>query len=357
MGSELISIVIPVYNTKRERLERCINSVLQQSYKNYEIIIVDDGSETVNRETLISLYEGTEKIRIIKQENQGSGAARNRGVNEAEGSYVMFLDSDDMLTEYALKDAALCVEQYDADLIVGQIHKEREIDWDFSVLNQELLKPIYLNEQKEIDEYINHILGFESSRFVFSDRYFCDGPVAKLCKRRLLLQTRFDTNNFWSEDTIWNLRYTEKCKHIMISNNIWYYAFANEASQTHIFRPNCEYEFKYRINQEKKIVKEIWPQCMDGLYAQIWLSTHYLFACYLLHKDNPEKFRARYTVFLNCIKQPPYLEMLKFISFNDEKIFYKKTIKKMIRSMCLYGPKILAYLGWKMILDSRKGER
>ena len=152
-------------------------------------------------------------------------------------------------------------------------------------------------------------MGFQSKRLTFSDRYFCNGPVAKLCRRELLTKVKFDTENFWGEDTIWNLFVTKNCDSIIISPNVWYYAFANEDSQTHTFRKNCEFEFKYRINQESRIIKEQWPECLDGLYAQIWLSTYYLFACYLMHKENNNT--DKYKTFIRCIKEPVYREMLR----------------------------------------------
>lgn len=352
-----VSVVIPVYNTSRTRLERCIESVIKQSYQMFEVIVVDDGSTHDNLDIAREICDKDSRILLYSQENRGSGAARNLGIHKAKGDYILFLDSDDMLSEYSLEDATQCLERTNADMVVGQIHKEREIEWKNTLFQRKPLECIQLSSKKDIDEYINHILGYQNERFVHTDCYFCDGPVAKLCRRDLLLQCEFDSQKFWGEDTIWNLYFTKLCKTITVSNNIWYYTFANADSQTHVFRPSCEYEFKYRIHQEKEIMTDIWPDCMDGLYVQIWLSTYYIFTCYLIHSENKESFLQRYKVFLRCIRDPAYKIMLENITFEDEKVFYKRMLKIIIRTFSLHVPKLFAYVGWRAILGSKRGER
>ncbi len=90
------SIVIPVYN-RFELVQDTIESVLDQKYRSFEIIIVDDGSSDGSGEKLDEQYRGNYRIRIIHQTNQERGAARNRGFRESQGVYVIFLDSDDRL--------------------------------------------------------------------------------------------------------------------------------------------------------------------------------------------------------------------------------------------------------------------
>lgn len=357
MEARLISIVIPVYNQNSARFERCINSIVKQSYEKFEVIVVDDGSTKEILSLISAICARDSRISLISQQNSGAGVARNLGVQKAKGEFVLFVDSDDMLSDYALEDALQCLNQTRADMVVGQVHKEKETEWKNKLAEREDRECLLLDKEEEITEYINHIMGYQNKRFLLPDRYFCDGPVAKLCKRKILIQSPFGTEKFWGEDTIWNLKFTKQCKKIAISKNVWYYAFANEDSQTHVFRPECEYEFKYRIRQEKDFISVFWPDCIEGLYAQIWISTYYIFACYLLHRDNKESFGRKYKVFLNCIKQPVYREMLKGISFKDEEIFFKRFIKKSIRIFSLYGPKALAYLGWKITLSLKKGER
>lgn len=97
-----ISIIVPIYNTDTELLENCIQSAVNQSYNNVEIIMVDDGSYNLNTlnkcEELVFRYN---EVSYIRQENKGPSVARGRGIIAAQGEYIMFLDSDDALADDA----------------------------------------------------------------------------------------------------------------------------------------------------------------------------------------------------------------------------------------------------------------
>src|ERR1700748_3370934 len=91
----LVSIIIPVYNAQKY-LAETINSALAQTWPNKEIIIVDDGS-TDNSFQIAKNFEN-DKVRVYYQENRGAGAARNKGLREAKGNYIQFLDADDLIS-------------------------------------------------------------------------------------------------------------------------------------------------------------------------------------------------------------------------------------------------------------------
>lgn len=115
-----ISIIMPVFNGQ-EYIEKAIESVLSQSLEDFELIIVDDGSTD---ETLgIAGSYDDERIRVISQNNQGPGQARNRGLDIACGEYVMFLDADDWFCMDALKTAYAEAKKSDTDITVFQIMK------------------------------------------------------------------------------------------------------------------------------------------------------------------------------------------------------------------------------------------
>ena len=103
----LVTVVIPCYN-QAHFLGEAIESVLSQSYRNFEVIVVDDGS-TDNTSEVASRYEG---VRLVRQENRGLSGARNRGMREAKGEYVVFLDADDRLLPGALEAGLRCFEAH-----------------------------------------------------------------------------------------------------------------------------------------------------------------------------------------------------------------------------------------------------
>lgn len=94
-----ISIIIPLYN-KEKFIRSTIQSILQQDFQDFEIVIVDDGSKD-NSAKIIKSFTDL-RIRLVQQRNQGVSAARNRGINEAQGDYIFFLDADDTLRHDAL---------------------------------------------------------------------------------------------------------------------------------------------------------------------------------------------------------------------------------------------------------------
>jgi glycosyltransferase involved in cell wall biosynthesis len=107
-GSILFSIIIPTYN-RGERIKNTLLSVLDQDFKNYEVIIVDDGS-TDNTEEIIKSFESS-RLHYFKKENAERAAARNYGADRAKGQYITFLDSDDILYPFFLKNAHESLEK------------------------------------------------------------------------------------------------------------------------------------------------------------------------------------------------------------------------------------------------------
>lgn len=112
------SIIIPVYNVE-EYIEKCISSVLNQDFDDYEIIVVDDETPD-NSMAIVQRFanEFPEKIKIIHQKNKGLGGARNTGAAEASGDYLVFLDSDDYLSENMLKEVNDCLEKEPTDMLI-----------------------------------------------------------------------------------------------------------------------------------------------------------------------------------------------------------------------------------------------
>lgn len=113
----LISIIVPVYNVEKY-LKKCIDSILNQTFQNFEIIFVDDGSTDNSLKILEEYKEKISKIVILHQKNQGAGSARNAGIEVAKGKYLQFLDSDDFFERTMLEELYDHAEKYNADLTV-----------------------------------------------------------------------------------------------------------------------------------------------------------------------------------------------------------------------------------------------
>ena len=126
METELISVIVPVYNVK-PYLRRCVDSVLHQTYRNLEILLVDDGSTDASG-AICDEYAAQEgRVTAVHQKNGGLSAARNTGLERAKGTYLCFVDSDDFLDSRMLETLCRDLQEQDADVaVVGFRMFERE---------------------------------------------------------------------------------------------------------------------------------------------------------------------------------------------------------------------------------------
>lgn len=115
MEQELISIVVPVYNIK-EYITRCVHSLTNQTYRNLEILLVDDGSDDGTGEICDALAETDTRIRVYHKENGGSSSARNLGIAMAKGTYIGFVDSDDYVDAEMYQKLYQALQEYDVEI-------------------------------------------------------------------------------------------------------------------------------------------------------------------------------------------------------------------------------------------------
>ena len=110
-----VSIVVTVYNTEKY-IEKCIDSLLRQTYENIEIILIDGGSTDRTTEICSKYADNYEKIRLVKKENEGVSSARNRGIDEATGKYIVFVDGDDWIENKTVQTLVWLLEENKADM-------------------------------------------------------------------------------------------------------------------------------------------------------------------------------------------------------------------------------------------------
>lgn len=112
-----ISVIMPVYN-KEQYLEECLDSILRQTFEDIEVICIDDGSTDTSLLILNRYAKRDLRIKVLQQENQGAGVARNKGLSAATGEYVIFLDSDDFFEEKLLEKLCSQIEETNSDVVV-----------------------------------------------------------------------------------------------------------------------------------------------------------------------------------------------------------------------------------------------
>src|SRR5690606_6348044 len=117
-SSVQFSIIIPIYNAEKY-LVRCIQSILDQTYQNFELILVNDGSQDNSLSISERYAKKDDRIKVVSQKNQGVSSARNRGIELAKAEYVTFIDSDDFIASDYLKIFSSDAEIHNADIMIS----------------------------------------------------------------------------------------------------------------------------------------------------------------------------------------------------------------------------------------------
>ena len=120
----MISVIVPVYNVE-EYLEECLENIRQQTFTDIEVILVNDGSTDGSRKICERYCEKDNRFKLINQENQGQSVARNRGVKESIGEYIMFVDSDDVINTSVL-EVLLPYMKMDVDIVECRMTRKKE---------------------------------------------------------------------------------------------------------------------------------------------------------------------------------------------------------------------------------------
>lgn len=217
MGNELISVIIPVYKTPGSFLQKCIDSLTDQSYPNWEALIIDDGTPDADYEKFADLYRDDSRIRFFRIENGGVSAARNFGIEQAKGDYISFLDSDDYVESNFLYELQKAIQ--DCDLAICAFAEP--VLWG--------------NPDRWCDRRI-----FFSQPAEYAGLPFINFAHNKLYRREILKdhEIRFPTDIPLGEDALFLADYYQHCQSIRcIGNRLYHYVYHGE-SAVNTYNPN-----------------------------------------------------------------------------------------------------------------------
>lgn len=216
----LISIIVPVYNVEN-KIRRCLDCLVNQSYKNIEIILVNDGSTDDSGAICDRYAAGDERVRVIHKKNGGVSSARNRGLDEASGLYIMFVDSDDYIEKNACEVMIDAIEKYGVDLIVASYN---------TVYNGKVMRHIC---PEKVYSRVSDIK--EDFRLIYMD-CFLNSPWNKLFKKQFITK-RFDENMRYFEDYYFVLDYIDNIRSLATTDiPLYYYIEDIGNSLTKVFR-------------------------------------------------------------------------------------------------------------------------
>lgn len=197
-----VSIIIPVYNSEKY-ISRCLDSIINQSYKNIEVLVINDGSSDNSLKILKEYEKKYNNIKVIDKENEGVAITRNKGIKLATGDYIMFIDNDDFIDSDYLESYINSVSN-DVDIVMGGYKR--------------------VNEK-------NKILFYERLKDTNWSKYIIMAPWAKLYKKEFLIKNNIEFLSYKiGEDVYFNLLAYSKNPKIKIIDYIGYNWFFNTKS-------------------------------------------------------------------------------------------------------------------------------
>lgn len=253
MKEDLVSVIVPVYNMEKY-LEKCLKSIIDQTYKKIEIIIVNDGSTDSSIEICNKFKENDNRIKIITKKNAGLGMARNTGLENANGEYVYFIDSDDYIEETLIEDNIKLMKEYKLDISTfGAILFEK---------NEKIIKEIRPIFEKQIFEgkEIKNI--FFPSFLGLSNKYLknlvCSAWSCVYRKEFLdSVEWQFESERkIISEDFYALLKLIGKANKIGVISKSYYYYRQNLGSLTHKYKEDRLDKLNYWLEECLKICNE-----------------------------------------------------------------------------------------------------
>ena len=239
VNDSLVSIIVPIYNAEKY-LDSCIQSVLRQTYTNWELILIDDGSTDKSGRIAEEYGFADERITVFHQKNLGVSLARNQGIDEATGNYVVFLDADDELIEDCLAKTVNIAEETNADVVAGR-----------SCENQELFQ----------DRII--WTGAEALENSLKDHLFTYSACAKLIRREFIGKTRFTPDIRINEDSYFVFQLLCKQNVFVLTNDVIYFYRADSESSSRTVFSEKYFDILKVSDLKYKKIEEQFPQMHD----------------------------------------------------------------------------------------------
>ncbi|WP_295679040.1 glycosyltransferase [uncultured Fibrobacter sp.] len=341
----LVSVVVPVYNTDKLYLIKCIDSLRRQTLKEIEIILVDDGSTNSCATVCDEYAEKDLRIISLHQDNKGVSVARNLGVQKASGKYITFVDSDDWCDDSVLQMVSDVAEKKDAEITlfggtinrIGRNGKETACEVRLN-----------LDDVKEKD-YLYSACCFPRNH----KDDFVLATYSKLYKRDFLLKNEieFPRNVIYGEDRIFALRAFCCCRCFAYCNNCGYHYRINNQNQT-----TSRYLSKLTASMELFVSlmdSLIRKNCLIGKYTTLFNTNNIIvlfeavFPQVFFHPDNPCDWGKRFESFIAYMETSFVREILKAEIYPE----YLRKSHKVALWLCrkhMYWPFRFVELKWNI---------
>lgn len=244
METPLVSVIVPVYKVEKY-LDECVESIVNQTYRNLEIILIDDGSPDGSPQLCDNWAHKDPRVMVIHKPNGGLSDARNAGLEIAKGEYVMFVDSDDFIDKNTISDLLTNITDTDSDIACGGIYKYYDANSIHNIYNEHLQSDITVFDSlQSLKNLLNSM---------------CDcSSVCKLYRSSVIRNSRFIKGRY-NEDVIFLFYIYKKCNRIVYSRHRYYYYRATIGSVTSQLSEKTMDQLRNMIEMEDYIKSESLP--------------------------------------------------------------------------------------------------
>lgn len=326
-GNPLISIIVPVYNVEKY-LKRCVDSILAQTYKNFECILVDDGSTDSSGKLCDEYAAKDDRIVVIHKENMGQGDARNKGIDISGGKYIGFVDSDDWIHPQMYEILVNIARKENTDMTVCQFEEFFGDTTDLELVSYKIkdIKPEVYSVKEVLENYY-------TKQFC----YRCNAILCvKLYKKVIFQNLRLPVGQYY-EDAYIALDTIEKSKKIAIINTKLYFYLQRDNSTMHSKYGVKWFQGAYINNKKNNMFFKKRGYNIQLRYAMDDYFMRFCrdkFAVYLLHPELKKEFKYFDREFRRSIpellRNPVVCNMKKIIMlllFINVRLAYKLCIK------------------------------
>lgn len=248
-----VSVIVPVYNVEKY-LRKCLDSIVSQTLNDLEIILVNDGSTDTSPDICEEYKRKDERIKMITQKNQGLSAARNAGLKEAAGEYVIFIDSDDYIAENMLEILVNNITKSSADIATCGIYN----------VYQSYMKPQYHKKEKytcgNVEAYRQILIGKKIPASI------CN----KLLKRECIEDLEFPVGKHY-EDAFFHIDLMQQVKTVCVDTQPLYYYVHRSGSITTRKYQKSSYDIVEAYEKNIRMVQEKYPSLMpESEFRVFW---------------------------------------------------------------------------------------
>lgn len=329
--SPIVSIVVPVYNAE-EYLRRLLESIKKQIFQDYELILVDDGSSDKSAEILEEYHSKDPRIHVMHQKNSGAAAARNRGIEEANGKYITFLDADDEIEPDMLREMVASAKKNQSELVVCGIYLDVVDQKGQAVSSSLMAEPAQIvTGNQEIRKYVIKTMNTSIMYSPCNKLY-----IASIVKNHSI-QMRTDISI--GEDLVFNLQYLKYVHTLSMIPNGYYHYYQRAAGQ------NLMAQFR----QNKADIMEEWFRSLytfsEGLSDPYiidfvsWMKVRWFFSCFIEMVGSSNSY---------CDKREYIKEIVEKERLGDIKIkklsFFQKALSACVASRNITVIYVISYL-------------